>query len=25
VAAAEVIGPNRHEAPVWKNFDVRQP
>jgi hypothetical protein len=24
VAAAEVTGPNRHEAPVWKNFDVRK-
>jgi hypothetical protein len=25
VATAEVRGPNRHEAPVWKNFDVRLP
>lgn len=25
VANAEIRGPNRHEAPVWKNFDVRQP
>jgi hypothetical protein len=25
VATAEITGPNRHEAPVWKNFDVRLP
>jgi hypothetical protein len=25
VANAEITGPNRHEAPIWKNFDVRQP
>jgi hypothetical protein len=24
VAAAEVTGPNRHEAPIWQNFDVRR-
>jgi hypothetical protein len=24
VATKEVTGPNRHEAPIWKNFDVRQ-
>jgi len=25
VATAEITGPNRHEAPIWKNFDVRLP
>ena len=24
VASAEIDGPNRHEAPIWKNFDVRR-
>jgi hypothetical protein len=24
VASAEITGPNRHEAPIWKNFDVRR-
>ena len=24
VATAEITGPNRHEAPTWKNFDVRK-
>ena len=23
IASAEITGPNRHEAPVWKDFDVR--
>lgn len=25
VASAEILGPNRHEAPKWKKFDVRMP
>ena len=25
VATAEINGPNRHEAPVWRDFDVRRP
>jgi hypothetical protein len=24
VATAEILGPNRHEAPTWKQFDVRR-
>lgn len=24
VATAEITGPNRHEAPIWQNFDVRK-